>query len=190
MMRRMNRSSLTAEEARERLDYDPLTGAMRWKHDPKQSRSWNTRYAGTEPPSLDAYGYRRLSINDRPYKVHRLAWLMVTGDWPPHQIDHINGDRADNRFANLRPASKSLNGANAKRRTDNTIGLKGVRWDKRRNHWTATIQVNGKKLHLGRFESPETAHAAYLRAAQHHFGDFSHSGQEARPAYRPTPRRE
>ncbi|MCI0598731.1 MAG: HNH endonuclease [Beijerinckiaceae bacterium] len=93
------------------------------------------------------------------------------GAWPIAQIDHINGDRADNRFLNLREATRTENAWNAKLRSDSHSGFKGVRRHKRR--WCAYIKVSGKQKHLGSFATPEEAHDAYCRAAREHHGQFA-----------------
>ncbi len=123
--------------------------------------------------NTDGDGYRQIGINRRLYKKHRLAWLYMTGAWPRHEIDHINGDRGDNRFCNLREATASENRRNMRKRVNNTSGYKGVSLDAERGLWRARITVDGKDKLLGRFRSPERARIAYIFAAWDHFGDFA-----------------
>jgi hypothetical protein len=104
---------------------------------------------------------------------------MVTGEWPTGLIDHQNGDGTDNRWANLRLATSSLNAANSRRRSDNTSGFKGVSRC-RGARWRASIQLNGKFKHLGHFDTPEEAHAVYCAAAANYFGEFAHHGGKER----------
>ena len=106
-------------------------------------------------------GYCIIRLDDRLYTAHRLAWLYVHGQWPTHQLDHINGNRQDNRLCNLRPATNAENAQNRTRKS-NTSGFPGVR--KTNSKWTAEIKVNYKPIRLGRFDSPEAAYAAYLEA--------------------------
>jgi hypothetical protein len=94
-------------------------------------------------------------------------------EWPNGQIDHINGDRLDNRICNLRVASHAENQRNSRRPTANTSGIKGVSWDKRESKWQANIRVNNKMINLGRFNNKEDAAAVYRAAALRYHGDFA-----------------
>jgi hypothetical protein len=98
----------------------------------------------------------------------------VYGEWPPLQLDHVNGNPVDNRFANLRLASASQNSANARRPVTNTSGFKGVHLNPTSTQkWRAKITVNKVQVYLGYFDTKEEAGAAYMRAAQEHFGEFA-----------------
>jgi hypothetical protein len=97
----------------------------------------------------------------------------MTGEWPKDQIDHKNGNRSDNRFCNLREATRSQNLANSAKPCPNQSGLKGVCWNKALGYYVAQIRINGKNVGLGYFKSPMDAHLAYCRAAQEHYGDFA-----------------
>jgi hypothetical protein len=88
-------------------------------------------------------------------------------------MDHVNGDRADNRWCNLREAMQSQNQANTSMRADNIFGYKGVCWHKGHRKWTAKIQVSGERRYLGYFDTPERAFIAYMFAAWKHHGDFA-----------------
>ena len=121
-------------------------------------------------------GYYRIAIDGKRYYAHRLAWLYVHGVWPADEIDHINGNRSDNRIENLRAADRRQNLGNQRRLSRNTSGYKGVSWCKARNLWVANIQKNGKLKHLGRFPSAEAAHQAYSSAAKEYFGEFANEG--------------
>jgi hypothetical protein len=106
-------------------------------------------------------GYRAVG----QHLEHRLAWFGVTGQWPAYQIDHINGDKTDNRWANLRAATPSQNKENIHRpQANNKSGFLGVTWHKRDRRWRATLRVQGRAKHLGYFDTPEAAHCAYLGA--------------------------
>lgn len=156
----------TIEYVRSRLSYDPGTGLMTWKTN--RVRSFVGREAGTLHN-----GYRVVVLLGRMYRVHRLAWLLMTGAWPEDEIDHVNLDRSDNRWANLRAADKRGNACNTGVRTDNKSGFKGVCWDKARGRWRADIRLPHTRKHLGMFTDPKEAHAAYSRAAVTHFGPFA-----------------
>lgn len=153
---------ITAQELRERLDYDPVSGVFRWK-----TSASNRIRVGSTAGCINTIGYCQIYIGSKPYLAHRLAWLHVFGAWPDGVIDHINGNRSDNRICNLREATRAQNNANARVRSDNTSGLKGV--SPLHGRWAA--QAGG--VYLGLFDTPEEAHAAYVAAAKERFGNFA-----------------
>lgn len=155
------------EAAKKALEYDPKTGFFLWK-EPGIKRMVGV-VAGTERGN----GYWSISVNKSVRYAHRAAFAWVNGRWPKGQIDHINGNKKDNRIANLREATSQQNTANSKRRSDNTSGFKGVRKARLPGKWWAYIYVNGKDIYLGTYESPESAHQAYLKAAKIEFGEFT-----------------
>jgi hypothetical protein len=99
----------------------------------------------------------------------------VTGEWPPErlEVDHKDCDPSNNRWDNLRLATASQNQANKKVSRANTSGFKGVSWHKDDKRWRAQIRMGGKKVHLGSFDTPESAHRAYSEAAMKHYGEFA-----------------
>jgi hypothetical protein len=155
---------LTQDKLREHLSYDAETGEFRWLI-AGGGRS-RTKLAGTTMP----LGYRRIRVLGREYLAHHLAWLYVHGELPK-EMDHINGDKADNRLSNLRLATRTENMRN-RRGGWGMSGLKGVslRSDKR---LVAKIKYDGKNRSLGAYDTPEEAHAAYCVAAQKAFGEFA-----------------
>ena len=170
--------NLTCEELRRVLDYDPETGIFTWK----EPRS-NSVMIGQKAGSKNNQGYLSIEIGRTAYKSHRLAWFYVTGEWPAHQIDHINGVRDDNRFVNLRLATHAENSCNRRLYKNNSSGLKGVSFDSRNKKWKAQIRINNDLKYLGLFTSPEAAHTAYRTAARKYHGEFasfgdSHSARE------------
>ncbi len=166
-------ATLTAAEVRAALDYDPKNGTFtrRWQAD--KSVQWNAHYPGKSAGTRTHEGYIQISVNDRRYRAHRLAWLHFHGEWPDGEIDHIDGDRANNRIANLRLATRSQQTANARRRKTNTTGYKGVSFSRLDGCYRAYIKHEGRSQCLGKFDTPEEAHAAYVAAAQEHFGEFA-----------------
>jgi hypothetical protein len=154
----------TADVIREWLSYDPETGEFRWRQNNQRSRAWNTRYAGKVAGAARADGYVRLGIGGGRYLAHRIAWVWMTGGHPESHIDHINGNPSDNRFANLREATRSQNQQNRGLHARNSSGFAGVSWFRRHRKWRADIMHERKAFHLGRFDSPEDAHKAYLAA--------------------------
>lgn len=159
----------TAKEIRRILLYDPRTGMFV----NKISRGSGARAGTVSGTTHRRDGYVHLCIWGRQYKAHRLAWVYMTGRWPRKDVEHKNGIRSSNEWKNLRLANDSENQANAKRRTDNKSGYKGVYFSKSHGKWRATIQVRKKRLRLGVFETVEQAHAAYAAAAKKHFGEFA-----------------
>lgn len=159
----MAKTDLTAQRLRELLNYDPDTGVFTWVGRPSHFIKPNSR-AGTLNRSE---GYWMVKVDTYSYGAHRLAWLYITGEWPPHEVDHINGERADNRWTNLRSATKSQNQQNTRKpRVHGTSGFLGV---SRRRHnpplpWLAQIRINGQGYNLGQYATPEEAHSAYLEA--------------------------
>lgn len=145
---------------REILSYEPETGALVWK-----VRRCSVVRAGDIAGSVNAKGYRYITVRRKHLLAHRVAWAVHTGSWPTEDLDHENGCKDDNRFRNLRPASKRLNQENQRRaQKNNPWGLLGVSKASDCKRWLATIQANGVVKRLGRFDTPELAHAAYLEA--------------------------
>jgi hypothetical protein len=164
----MPKELITAEEARQLFSYNPETGDLAWR----VSRSGVRRDRAAGYIRHD--GYAIVFVSGRVYLAHRLIWAVVTGSWPNTGIDHINGSRNDNRWANLRLASKAENGRNRGAPSNNTSGFKGVSRNKKR--WSASIHLDGRKQHLGTYDTPEQAHAAYCEAASEHYGEFANFG--------------
>ncbi len=112
-------------------------------------------------------------FNQKLYKVHRLIWLWMTGDWPEKDIDHINGVRDDNRWINLRLADDKRNQQNAKMPKTNTSGIKGVSWHKRDKKWLVNIKIGGKGYCFGAFDSIEFAELVAHEAREKYHGEFA-----------------
>ena len=150
---------LTAERVRELLNYDPETGIFTWRV------SRGGVVAGAIAGANNGKGYLRIVIDNRKYRAHRLAWLMTFGEWPDDQIDHMDGDKLNNRIVNLRECSNSKNHQNlGGAYSNNAIGVLGVYYFKKSKKWRAQITHDKKQHHLGSFETPEQAHEAYCLA--------------------------
>jgi len=166
--------SIDVEVLRGLLDYDPKSGVLTWKHRQDARPQWNAKCAGKIAGSLNkSIGYVTLRIFDKAYYAHRVAYALMTGEWPKNGIDHINGDRKDNRWDNLRPANQSQNMMNRRKSAKNSTGYKGVCYDKTHKVYVADIRANGKSIRIGRYATPEEAHAAYCKASADLHGDFS-----------------
>lgn len=161
--------SLTVEMLRERFLYEPETGIFRHLRAFDCPKKVN-EIAG----SLGSNGYRYIGAYGGRFLAHRLAWLYMTGKLPDGEIDHINTKRDDNRWINLRLASRSLNHGNIRKPRSSTSGLKGVNFQ--RGKWRANICKDGKQYHLGRFETREEAFVAYCNAARRLFGKYARFG--------------
>ena len=161
---------LTREYLKSVISYNPDTGEFKWlSFKPGRKRSLS---AG----DMDVRGYMRIGINRQRYPSHRLAWFYMTGEWPKLEIDHINHDKADNRWSNLREVTRKENSRNQARRRTNRSGINGVSWDRARNKWYACIKHNGKSVSLGRHESLEDAKAAIDRAKNTYNYHSNHGG--------------
>ena len=156
--KRLTKLNLTTEELHHLFDVDFDDGILLWKRRSadmfatnRSASIWNIRFAGKsalESPHPD--GYQHGSIFGKLYLKHRVLLAMKLGYWPEY-VDHINGNRADNRLCNLRSVTKSENGRNSAKPITNTSGHIGVSWNKRDKRWTAYITLNQKRKALGNF---------------------------------------
>jgi len=169
----MSKPMISPALVKEFLDYDPETGVFHWKNRAEKwfpskriYNSWNSRDAGKVAGTVVRGGYLIIKIWKSRYRAHRLAWAHVYGEWPEGEIDHINGVSNDNRIANLRVVSHSVNMQNQKRarRNNKTSGLLGVSLNVETGKFRARITVDNKERALGYFATPEEAHAAYISA--------------------------
>lgn len=159
----MAESDLTATRLRELVSYEPATGIFIRRVRTAQRHQVGDR-ADTVITTGARAGYRRIALNSERYHAHRAAWLYVYGFWPANLIDHINGDRGNNRIANLRDVTNSVNLQNVKgSRVDNTSGYLGVTFHKPTGQWRARIQANKKCYHIGMYPTAQDAYNAYLQ---------------------------
>lgn len=150
---------LTQEALKELFTYDTETGVFQHRLAVGRGK------VGVAAGNIHRSGYRRIKVMLKEYKAHRLAWLYVYGEWPEGQVDHINGQRDDNRIANLRDVSGTENQHNRRKPSaNNQSGYLGVSLCKDTNLWRATIKVGGKNKRLGLYDTPQQAHEAYLAA--------------------------
>ncbi|SDK79151.1 HNH endonuclease [Aliiruegeria lutimaris] len=167
---------ISPDQLRRYLAYDPETGVLFWRaRTPDmmpsgchvQTAAWNSRFADT-PAGTGLKGYVRISICGQGYAAHRAAWALHYGEWPDGHIDHIDGDPANNRIANLRTATNSENQRNTKISRANSTGFTGVYFQKSKNKYRAEISAGGKRLYLGIFARLEDAVAARAEAERRH----------------------
>lgn len=166
----MSMTKLTLTQAKKLLKYDPETGLFTWAI---------ARPCGVKPGDRAGHllkdGYVKIIALKKNYLAHRLAWLLSHGEWPDGQIDHIDGNKSNNRLSNLRVATPSQNTFARIKRKPSKSGIRGVALVG--NRWKAKIGKDGDLIHLGYFDTPEHARRAYVQAAEKLFGEFgSHAG--------------
>jgi hypothetical protein len=148
--------------------YDPETGSfMRIR---KITWTGNIIDCKSVPSKTTHFGYYQMNIFGRPYAVHRLIFLYMTGSFPKHDVDHINGDRTDNRWINLREVTRRENMMNVGVRSNSTTGVTGVSKRKDTGKYVAYVDVMGKRKIIGNFDTlSEAAHARRNASEQHGF---------------------
>lgn len=163
----MKERNLCTEELRNILKYDPVSGIF--TRVVRRSRCMPGTVAGSVYPD----GYVYIMINRQRYMAHRLAWLYMTGVFPEKEVDHIDRNRSNNSWANLRSVSTQQNSFNRSLHSNNKSGFKGVCFDKRDKKFKAAITLNGIVHHLGYFNTAEEANECYQKAAIELHGEYS-----------------
>jgi len=158
---------ISADYVKTILDYDAISGRLFWKE------KIADKVVVGEEAGTSSHGYKSVRINGKLYPAHRLIFAWMTGRWPKRHIDHINRNRSDNRWSNLRECTPHDNQGNRAVRKDSSSGLKGVKKNRNGRTFSARIVVNYKEVYLGNFRTKEAAHAAYMEAAEYHFGEFA-----------------
>lgn len=175
---------------RQLLDYDPETGVLTWRtRTPDlfvggerhtaihKCNLWNAKHAGKRAGGLHApTGYLVIRVNGNSFYIHRIAWAIYGGVAPKNRIDHIDGNKANNRIANLRDVTQEQNCRNLKMHADNRSGVNGVSWNAKRRRWCSEIRFQRKAKWLGRFKSFEDAVAA-RKAAERELGFHPNHGR-------------
>lgn len=176
----------TPEELRQLLRYEPETGKLFWRERGPEcfplygtlaeregkAKRWQKLKAGREAGSIGSRNYVVISVRGHPYFAHRIAWAIHHGCWPTFVIDHINGDRADNRLCNLRDVPPTINYRNMKINALNTSGAANVAYDKTRAKWRAVVRREGRIHNIGSFAQKDDAIRA-VSLFRDQFGDYT-----------------
>ena len=155
----MKRIEFDIEYLRTRLRYEPETGNLIWL---KAFR--HSQLVGTVAGCIDQDGYVTVKIDKRQCKAHRICWALHHGYWPADQVDHIDGDRSNNRASNLRMADQFQNNQNQSKRGHGVSGLRGAAFCRKEGRYRSSIKCRGVTTFLGSFDTAEEAHAAYVKA--------------------------
>ena len=150
---------MTQDELKQHLHYNPETGVFTWRDRSgltNVGHNVNCRTKGKVAGSINKSGYWRILLHGKTYRAHRLAWLYMYGRLP-EILDHIDGDKLNNRIANLREVTPIENARNLSKTKRNTSGVLGVHFNSADQVWVANIGVNGGRVHGGRFKTKEEA---------------------------------
>lgn len=150
------------------IGYDPDTGLFRWLKD----RTGGVR-AGDIVGYPDRAGYLFVNFRKKHIYLHRLAWFITNGEWPSKDLDHKDGDIANNRMRNLREADDCQGNRNRGKHKNNTSGFKGVYFRKERKKWVAMARRNGKVALVKQADTAEAAAKIYDNFAREYDGEFS-----------------
>jgi hypothetical protein len=169
---------------RQLLLYHSDTGSLYWRYrmpdmfkngvkgQEASCITWNKRYANTLAGNLNENGYINIIINKKMFYAHRIIWKLYYGEEPKNLIDHINGNKADNRITNLREATYSQNQIN-RIKYNNKSGMRGVVWNNTCQKWQSSIMSKGLQIYLGVYDCPAAAHFVYQVASDKYHGEFS-----------------
>lgn len=162
---------LTAEHLHTLVHYDPETGVMTWL-----KKLSARQYVGDSVGSLKDNGYVWTKIYRKSYAVHRLVWLYMTGAWPTDEVEHVDRNRANNKWVNLENATHQENAGNRTPRHDSSSGVTGVLWSTKDQAWRATICIDGRKRQIAQSKSLIVAADARRAAEREHY-PLSHSAR-------------
>ncbi len=155
---------MTGDELKQVLHYEPATGVFTRRI----SKSNGVKIGDVAGSVNKVNGYRLIHVNNKNYNASRLAFLYMTGHFPTNEADHESGVRDDDRWENLRDATRSVNCRNNLIRKDNSSGITGVHWNKSAKKWRARLRINNRPLHLGSFTDKYDAVVARREAEIEH----------------------
>jgi hypothetical protein len=162
----MNESDLSLSLVLEMLEYQPETGAL------LQRKARPKVKVGSLAGVVTPYGYRYIQLQGRKYAAHRLIWYIEHGSFPPHDIDHIDGNKLNNKITNLREATRKQNCENKGAQKNNKLGIRGVSYNQRLRKYVAQIQHNGINQYIGLYTDPQEASKAYEEVAKSLFTHY------------------
>ena len=158
---------VTQEELKKLMNYNPLTGLFTWLV-PRGGRALKGAIAGTINK-----GYTDITLKGKRHGAHRLAFLYMTGKFPKDCVDHIDSDRGNNKWYNLREATTQQNAWNGKLKTNNTSGHKNVYWSKSSKKWSVMIRAEGCRKFIGYYRDLNEASSAAATARQKYHGEYA-----------------
>ena len=158
--KRLHPNTIPIGRLRAAVEFDPDLGEFTWRERKDVPRYTNTRFAGKRAFTTNSHGYRTARIDGVSLLAHRCAWALSYGEWLHDEIDHINGDRSDNRLCNLRLVTTSDQAKNQKLRVVNTSGYNGVSLIPKTGRWRARIKHDGKQKHIGVYACKTAAYIA------------------------------
>ena len=167
----MAKRILTQSDIMSQLHYESSTGVFT-----RIVSKTNSQKDGCIAGSIHNDGYIIIYIFYEKYRAHRLAWLYMTGEMPKDHIDHIDGNKGNNSFSNLRLASNKQNLKNRNINENNKSGYRGVSWSNHANKWVANAMLYGKRKNLGYYETAEKAYKAFTDFAKLNYGEFYNAG--------------
>lgn len=160
------------KELKDVLEYNEHTGIFSWKISPCK----NVKIGSVAGTLHKKTGYIKITYKNNKISAHRLSWAFMLEEWPAFDVDHINGNRQDNRWVNLRQATRQQNSLNRLKSSRNTSGVKGVHFDRKRNKWGSTITFDKTRYWLGFHSSLKQAEDAVVTKRKELHGTFSNDG--------------
>lgn len=174
-------TTLSVDEIKSLVTYDPITGLLHWVYRTLAKTEWNTRYADQIAGTLTKDGHIQINISEngkpRLFHAHRVAWALMTGEWPTHQVDHENCIPNDNRWENLRSATSGQNNSN-RSVVAGKVPYKGVYYISKNKKYAAQIKHERKWQWLGVHQTAEAAAQAYDCAAIQLHGEYAKTNVE------------
>jgi len=159
--------------AKERLSYDRFTGELTWKHLDYRNNRWNTRYAGKTAGYVNQEGYLFVKLDSEAYPAHRVIWALVNGEIPDYLgVNHIDGNKRNNRIANLRLVTASQKQVSRKRNKAKSLP-KGIYWNGPRRRYHVDLKYKGERYYGGIYQSLNEAKAVLAAMQQRIHGEFS-----------------